>query len=220
MEYRIRRGTEEFGPYSLSDLQQYMQSGHVVGTDEAKSEGMDDWVPVSKVLGDIPAPATSWAGSGTIMATDLSSSQELVRLPPNLHWGWLLAIDLLTRSYFNFIWALVQANWARKLSGKNTSVVLTAMYPAGMISGLIAVTVGKMNEQPGLGAIGGILILAGTICLLVGVFSIRSAMEDYYNRVENIGLSLSGAMTFFFGTVYLQYHINQIALGKKTSILS
>jgi hypothetical protein len=46
-------------------------------------------------------------------------------------------------------------------------------------------------------------------------------MEDYYNSTENIGgLQLSGVMTFFFSTVYIQYHINRLARWKKTGVLS
>jgi len=42
----------------------------------------------------------------------------------------------------------------------------------------------------------------------------QSAMETYYNSNENIGLQLSGAMTFFFSSVYLQFHVNRIAKWK------
>lgn len=64
-----------------------------------------------------------------------------------------------------------------------------------------------------------ICIIGGVIAYIIGIFSIRSAMEDYYNSTENIGLSLSGVMTFFFSTIYLQYHINRIARWKKTGEL-
>jgi hypothetical protein len=43
---------------------------------------------------------------------------------------------------------------------------------------------------------------------------------SYYNSVEPIQLSLSGALTFFFGVFYLQYHMSRIAHWKKTGILS
>ena len=39
-------------------------------------------------------------------------------------------------------------------------------------------------------------------------------------HVEDIGLSLSGAMIFFFNVIYIQYHINRIARWKKTGVLS
>src|SRR5689334_17838529 len=48
MEYQIQRGDQKFGPYTLAELQQYVQEGRVLLTDLAQSEGMTDWVPVSQ----------------------------------------------------------------------------------------------------------------------------------------------------------------------------
>ena len=62
MEYFVKRGEQRFGPYSLSDLQQYVQSGNLVIEDLAQSEGMTDWVPVSQILGNIPALAIGGGG--------------------------------------------------------------------------------------------------------------------------------------------------------------
>jgi hypothetical protein len=91
--------------------------------------------------------------------------------------------------------------------------VLVAMYPAGMVAGFLTIALFRF---PGLG---GLLIIAGAIIYLFGVFSIKAAMEEYYNSTENIGLQMSGAMTFFFSTIYIQYHINSIARRKKAEIL-
>lgn len=220
MNYRIKRGDQEFGPYSLADLQRYVQTGHVSAQDLAQSEGMSEWIPVSQVLGDIPIPSVPQPGAYTEIDPNNALAQQIVPLPPNLHWGWLLLLDVITRSFFNLIWALVQANWARKLSGKNTAMVLVAMYPAGMITGVVIAGIGAASDAAALSGLGGVLILAGTICMLVGSFKIRDAMDEYYNSVENIGLSLSGAMVFFFQAIYIQYHINRIARWKKTGELS
>ena len=46
MDYFVKRGEERFGPYSLTDLQQYVQSGNVATEDLAQSEGMQEWIPV------------------------------------------------------------------------------------------------------------------------------------------------------------------------------
>src|SRR5580700_11838148 len=135
MEYFVQRGEQRFGPYSLSDLQQYVQSGNLVAEDLAQSEGMTDWVPLSRVLGNIPAMAM--AGGGVAVAT--AAEPQLVELPPNLHWSIVLILGLLTRQLFNLIWALVQANWARKLIGDNRPMVLVAMYPAGMVAGVLTI---------------------------------------------------------------------------------
>jgi len=208
MEYFVKRGDERFGPYSLSDLQHYVQSGNVTLEDFTQSEGMADWVPVSQVLGNIPAMA--FAGGGTAFA--ITPEVQLVPLPPNLHWSIVLILGLITRQLFNLIWALLQGNWARNLSGDNKPLVLVAMYPAGMVAGLMTVMLFHFT------ALGGLFIIAGAIIYLVGMFSIKAAMEEYYNSTENIGLQLSSVMTFFFSTVYIQNRINAIARWKKTGV--
>jgi hypothetical protein len=208
MEYFVKRGDQRFGPYSLSDLQQYVQSGNVTLEDWTQSEGMADWVPVSHVLGNIPAMALAGGGSAIAVAPET----QLVPLPPNLHWSIVLILGLITRQLFNLVWALLQGNWARKLSGDNKPLVLVAMYPAGMVAGSLTII---LFRNAGLG---GLLIIAGAIIYLIGMFSIKAAMEEYYNSTENIGLQMSGVMTFFFSTGYIQYQINAIARWKKTGV--
>ena len=209
MEYFVKRGEERFGPYSLSDLQNYVQSGNVLTADLAQSEGMTEWVPVSQVLGNIPTTPMK-APAGVLAAAE----PQLVALPPNLHWSIVLILGLVTRQLFNLIWALVQANWARKLCSDNKPMVLVAMYPAGMVAGILTTAL-----FPHSASLGVLFMFGGAIVYLFGVFSIKAAMEQYYTSTENIGLQLSGVMTFFFSTVYIQYHINSIARWKKTGVL-
>ncbi|HKV76830.1 MAG TPA: DUF4339 domain-containing protein [Candidatus Sulfotelmatobacter sp.] len=211
MEYFVKRNDQRFGPYSLSDLQQYVQSGNLMVDDIAQSEGMTDWVPLSQVLGNIPVTVIHTGGATAAAAVQ----PQLVSLPPNLHWSIVLILGILTRQLFNLIWALVQGNWARKLSGDNKPLVLVAMYPAGMVAGILTMILYRDAA-----ALGGLFIMGGAIVYLFGVFSIKAAMEEYYTSTENIGLTMSGVMTFFFSTVYIQYHINSIARWKKTGVLS
>jgi len=213
MKYFVKRGDEKFGPYGLADIQQYVQSGNISLGDLAQSEGMSEWVPVSQVIGNIPIPVTS---HGAAAAPAMGPVPELVPLPPNLHWAVLLLLEIFTRQLFNLIWAMVQANWARKLINNNKPLVLVAMYPAGIITGIAAEVVGAGGNSDAVTVVAGLCIFGGVIAYIIGIFSIRSAMEEYYNSTENIGLSLSGVMTFFFSAVYLQYHINRIARWKKT----
>ena len=208
MQYFVKRGDERFGPYTLAELQRYVQAGNIASEDLAQSEGMTEWAPVSQVLGNIPA--TTPAGDAA-----LETPSQLVPLAPNLHWGFVLLLDVVTRQLFNMIWALVLANWARKLINNNKPMVLVAMYPAGMIAGILVIMTNKSLE-----ALGGLFIIAGAIVYLVGIFSIKSAMEEYYNWTEKMGLQMSGVMTFFFSTIYIQYHVNRIARWKKTGVIS
>jgi hypothetical protein len=209
MEYFVKRGDDRYGPYSLSDLQNYVQAGNVLTEDLAQSEGMTEWIPVIQILGNIPAPSR---------VSDVSPlavpEPQLIPLPPNLHWSIVLILGLLTRQLFNLVWAMIQANWARKLSGDNKPMVLVAMYPAGIIAGILTNAL-----YPKSAPLGALFMVAGSIVYLVGMFSIKAAMEEYYTSTENIGLQLSGVMTFFFSTVYIQYQINSIARWKKTGVL-
>lgn len=209
MEYFVKRGEQRFGPYSLADLQNYVKSGNVLVEDMAQSEGMTDWVPVSAVLGNIPS-LTPTAGTFSVVTPE----PELVPLPPNLHWSIVLILGLVTFQLFNMVWAMVQANWARKLGNDNKPMVLVAMYPAGIIAIVLISTL-----FPTLLPFTGFVRLGVAIIYLVGIFSIKAAMEEYYTSTENIGLQLSGVMTFFFSTVYIQYHINSIARWKRTGVL-
>ena len=216
MNYMVKRGEDTFGPYALADLQKYFQEGRVLGGDLAQSEGMNEWVPVSQILGNIPMPAFSSVSAVQVAAPNL------VPLPPNLHWAILLVLVILTRQFFNWIWAFVLANWARKLTGNNKALVLVAMYPAGFLAaifvGAASVGFGLGREAVGIWAL--VFVLGGAIAYIFGIFKIKDAMEEYYNSRENIALQLSGVMTFFFSSVYLQYHVNSIARWKKTGILS
>jgi uncharacterized protein YhhL (DUF1145 family) len=213
MDYFVRRAEQEFGPYTLAELQEYVQAGRVLPNDVAKSEGLADWIPVSQILGNIPAAAI-------LSPVSVAPPQELVPLPPNLHWVLLLILVVLTRQLFNWIWAFVLANWARKLSGNNKAMVLVAMYPAGILAGILAIGAAAAMGAPNMAALGLIFILGGAIVYVFGIFKIRDAMEEYYNSRENIALTLSGVMTFFFSSIYLQYHVNRIARWKKTGVLS
>jgi hypothetical protein len=204
VNYFVKHGDEKLGPYTLAELHEQLRLGKVAPTDLAQSEGMTDWAEVSVVLGNIPIPASAPPPSVPAVIA------QTVPLPVNIHWALLLVLEIVTLNIFNFAWALYLANWARKLDGDNKTLVLIAMYPAGFIAAVIAAANGS---QP----IGGLLRLAGLVAYVIGIFGIKAAMEGYYNSVERYGLTLSGGMTFFFSTIYLQYHINEIAKWKKSS---
>ena len=38
----------------------------------------------------------------------------------------------------------------------------------------------------------------------------RNTLERHFNTTDPVGLRLSGVMTFFFGGIYFQYHLNRI----------
>jgi hypothetical protein len=75
--YFVHRSGEQFGPYSLRELQQYIAEGRVALTDFAWSEGMPQWVFVSDVIGNLrQTPAHAAASATIIPATDAPASRK------------------------------------------------------------------------------------------------------------------------------------------------
>ena len=67
MMFMIKRGDQEFGPYSGTDIRQYLSSGNIVETDLVRAEGTDRWLTVQDIVGGkaaqpqaaTPTPAVS-----------------------------------------------------------------------------------------------------------------------------------------------------------------
>ena len=207
MNYMLQRDGQQYGPYTLADLQRYVASGNILITDLVKSEGMEDWVPLSQVIGNIPVPVAPPQPATVTMSSVYPS-------PPDLHWGVLLALEIVTCGLFGAVWLLVQAVWARKV--QPNAKALTYLIVAFSLS----FVGGGMSTVHDVAPIGRLLQFGGWIMSLVGIFSLRSSIEEHFNSAEPIGLRLSGVMTFFFNAIYFQYHFNEIAQAKKAQQLS
>ena len=100
MNYMISRNGEEFGPYSLSDLQRYVASGDIDAADMVRSEGMTEFLPVSQVIGTIPVPAV-------IPPISMATQRVEYPYPPNLPWWIVLIFEIMTvhnDAMFNLNW--------------------------------------------------------------------------------------------------------------------
>ena len=197
MTYQISRDGQEFGPYSLSDVQRYVGTGNILVTDLARAEGTTEWIPVSQVIGTIAVtpPASVTAYAPTANYPD----------PPNLHWGLVLLFSFLTCALFYYIWSLIQAAWMKRIQSTSQALFY---YIGGLVCVVLYVIMafGSRAES----GIALIFRIAGSVLIIVGAFNLRSSLEEHYNSAEPIGLSLNGVMTFFFPTIYFQYHFNKI----------
>ena len=207
MEYFIQRGEERYGPYNVEELQRYVRSGNIVLADVAQGEGISDWTLVSQILAAVPVVAPVLPLMNIPFGSSLGERKR-VPLPPNVPWIVVLLV-------LNFIWIFVQANWARKLVPGNKALLLVALCPAGIVVG-IAIAVASND----LAILGLALVLGASISYFAGVFSVRAAMEQYFNSVEIADLDLSPVMTFFLQSVYLQYHINRLHKWKREGLLA
>ena len=214
MNYFIKRDLNEYGPYSLADLQKYVASGNILLTDLCRSEGLADWVPVSQVIGNIPVPAPPQAVAPTAGAYPASVVSQYPP-PPNLHWGLCILLGVVTCGIFAVVWMMVQALWIRKVQPASKAVIYV-----GSVIGLWAFSfffaffqtfsAARGHNDPALQGLVLLINLSFTVLWIVSAFSMRSSIEEHFNSAEPIGLSLSGVMTFFFNVYYFQYHFTHI----------
>jgi hypothetical protein len=220
MNYYVSRNGQQFGPYSLADLQRYLASGEILATDLARSEALSEWVPVTRIVGTVPVASGGAVSSyGQIPAyaaagvSDAAASQ-VPALAPNLPWWVLLLLSVVTCGIFTCVWMIVQAIAVQRLDPKSKAVIY---YGAAI--GLFFIN-GFLDAQPAIRTINALIRLAGIVIIVAGHFSIKGSLEEYFNRTEPIRLQLSGVMTFFFNTFYFQYHFNRIQRWRETGVLS
>lgn len=205
MDYFVSRDGQQYGPYTLADLQRYAASGEISLADLATSEALTEPVPVAQIIGNIAAPAVFTTVS-PIRATDAYPD------PPNLHWALVLLFSVLTCGIFVLVWEIVLAAWVKKVDPESKSVfyyvgaglVLAAVFVAGFVH---AMNPSSPNST-------GLLQLVYYVTVLFARFNLKSALERHFNGPEKMGLYLHGGMTFFFGGLYFQYHMNDIVRRK------
>jgi hypothetical protein len=205
MSYFITRDGQQYGPYTVADLQRYVGSGEILLSDLARSEEMSEPVPVSQIIGAIPVPQAQISG-GTLINGSVYPD------PPNLHWGLVLLFSLLSCGLFSAAWNLVQAAWMKKVAPQSTALYY---YVAGIcvLAAMFFASFEAAYTHSSHSILGAMNLVYG-ILTLIGRFSLRSSLEQYYNSVEPMGLSLGAVMTFFFGDIYFQYHFNDIMRRK------
>ena len=225
MPYQISREGQLYGPYTLEDLQRYIASGNILLTDLAKSEEMSDWIPVSQIVSPAPAAAyTAPAAPQAYAATQPYIPPSGVAPypdPPNIHWALVLLFGLLSCGLFFVIWDLVQALWAKRVEPRTKAMLSFIIYAVFWVLYFFsyAATVAPQmmrNETPRISPITALCWLGLIVFVIIFRFSMKATIERHFNGPEPIGLRLSPIMTFFFGSLYFQYHfsrINQIKRG-------
>ena len=213
MLYHVSRNGQTYGPYTLDDLRRYVASSNVLPTDMARAEGSEQWQTVAQVLG-MPAaqPYTAPVYPAYTAPGGQPADPTLYPDPPNLAWGLVLLFNVFTCGIFMVVWNIVVAAWMRRV--QPTSQALLYYIGGAILSLTSSGTFMAMqrnhyhfSRHPPLG---GLVFLASWVVRLIARFSMKASLEEHFNGPEPIGLRLSGIMTFFFGGLYHQYHLNRI----------
>jgi hypothetical protein len=242
MKYYIQRGINEYGPYTLAELQRYVAQGNILLTDLCRGEGMTDWAPVSQVIGNIPVaapPAPVPAASATVYSAPQATTAYATPaaygaaptpavagpVPPDFHWALVLVIGWVSCGIFQLVWLFIEAAFVRKIRPDNNGMgfliggLVTEFGSFFVLAVAAAATEGKQDLQALVGLLFMVAMLAASALLIVGIFKMRSGLLEYYNTVEPINLRLSPVMTFFFAVFYFQHHFTRIARWKNTGYL-
>ena len=119
--------------------------------------------------------------------------------PPSLRWPLVLILSLVTLGLFEDAWLLWQSRWAKKVDPTSRATIFA-------IGGLLLFILGGVfTELPDFRSLAGWIELGGLVLSQVGNFSVKGTIEKHYD------VSLSGIMTIFFTSIYLQYHFDRLA---------
>lgn len=212
MNYFVKRDIQEYGPYTLSELQRYTATGNVLLTDLCRSEGMTDWVPVSQVIGNIPVAAPSSVAAAAATGFTVSPYPP----PPALHWGVVLLLAIVTCGIFAWVWVFVQAAWMKKVAPASKALLYYGIA-VGLILLASGLNVYQATESLPRSGIGALFNVVGWVMWLVASFNMKSSIEEHFSTADPMpsAMSLSGVMTFFFNVYYFQYHFTKINEEKK-----
>lgn len=142
-----------------------------------------------------------------------------------LHWIVVLLICGVVNRFLGggigtSLWLLLQSRWVRTVTGESKAYNLTmasiavfaVTFVSGFFTGFSSTAAPNSNVAWGMVTIlfACVLILSlivGIVLYLMAAFALRRELET-----APFGIKLSGPMTFFFGPIYFQYHLQKWGL--------
>jgi hypothetical protein len=131
--------------------------------------------------------------------------------PPRLHWGWVLALCIVTFGLFGMVWMVVVGWWVKKATRNARpfwwSLAYMLVIPFALVLGFVGAIAAGMaggtsavNEFTAMASV--LVRVAGLVLYVVAAFTTKSALE-----AQPIDIPLGGAMTFLFAPIYFQYNL-------------
>jgi hypothetical protein len=236
----INRAGKQLGPYSLADVQRYLAEGRIGLNEPACLNGDQRWQPLralvaaeernTKVVNN-QQPQTP---PPRVVVNVRTTSGPV---PPSVHW-FLILILTMGSGVFGIVWLFVQSAFVKKIDARSKATIYFACYLGCMAVflvgylGIKSQLEGDLNLNPDQALTLLVImacLIAACVFFLMGIYSIRSSLQNYYRDVEPlgttysgeaIGLRLNGLLTFFFNVVYIQYHLSKIAKWKELGVLT
>lgn len=225
LKYLVRRDGREFGPYSIDELRRYVAEGRIRAEESVRESGaggrsfasvLDLTGPVDVVarVPSVPAGATGgtspYAAPATWSEMDRApvGAERSLPMPPDMHWGVLLLLCLVTCGLFWIARVFTQALYARKVVPECRAPFYYVVY---LVSLGAQIALGGTGARPGADAspLALLATLVGLVFVIAGHFSLKAALEEAFRR------NLSAVMTFFLNVFYFQWHMHDVASDLK-----
>jgi len=131
--------------------------------------------------------------------------------PPRLHWGWVLALTVVTLGFFGMAWLIVQANWVRKVRGRSRTlpwaIAYASLFPVLFLFAIVMGGLGAFlhwqNVQSVVAIAAEWVRIANFLLWILTVYMLGNELNE-----DPIDIPLNNVMIFFFGPVYFQYHLH------------
>jgi hypothetical protein len=146
-----------------------------------------------------------------------------IEVPKYLRFHWALVmigiavVGGFTNAIAGAAWLMVQADWVKKVTGAKKAytraLISVCLYGAALLTSFgTAGTAARLNgtvtaSQSTMAIVSGLILIAAAVMYIVASFNLRTELEG-----APFGLKLSGVMTFFFGAIYFQYHLQKLWL--------
>ncbi|MBI5969883.1 MAG: zinc ribbon domain-containing protein [Deltaproteobacteria bacterium] len=122
----------------------------------------------------------------------------------------ILLLSLLTMGIYYPVWFITQLESLNAMNStvklkKGAFITVIILFALSVVAAFASIGLeGKADAARALDLMSRFLNIAGGIILLVESFHVKRILSEHFNT------KLSGAATFFFNVLYLQYKINRL----------
>ena len=242
----IGQAGEKYGPYSESDVRQWLSQGKFGPETMAWREGMPNWVPVAELFPDLEKSATppppAWLTPAPPLGpTEPPPSRQMspdfiarpadareaagtrrsdLPAPPSLHWGLVLLFTVLTFGIFGMVWPFIQASWVRKIDPQSRARLLLGLAIAAFFVGYSMTVAGAASAGRGgdASSIGvlGVLLMLAYWVLFLTAYFSMAGSIRRKLGSRELPVAIGGITLFFFNMYYLQGQLRWLARWKET----
>jgi hypothetical protein len=211
---------QRFGPYAMDTVRRWHRQGTLDSAALCWRDGMSEWLPLDTFLREHPAADVAQAEppslevpppgltprATTVAATPARNADPTA---PNLHWGWVALLSVVTLGIFALVWMFVQSVWVKKIDARSN---VTVYFIIALLCGFAAGVIGDRSP------IALLLQVVDVVFIYMGYYSMSASLKRF-GAERGLPMEIGGVTLFFFTTWYLQGQLSRIARWQQTGVI-